>query len=62
MHVDLVEEQPQLTAGIIVVVIVRQVNSFLLDSPQETLGVAILPRFAYLGHADWSVSILKNRV
>jgi len=43
VHVDLIEEATQLTVGISIVHIVRQVNFFFLDGADETFGVAILP-------------------
>jgi hypothetical protein len=59
VHIDLTEEPTQLTAGDIVVLDIRQVNLSLLDSPQKTLGVAILPRFTHLGHADLHFGVLE---
>ena len=57
MHVDIVQEAPDLTVGVMVVPVLGQVNCLLLDGSDEPLGIAVLPGLADLAilTSTWAV-------
>jgi len=59
VDVDLIEKSSQLTASIIVTLIVRQVNFLFFAASDKALGIAVLPGGTRLGHADLSVNLLQ---
>jgi hypothetical protein len=61
-HIDIIQEAPNLAIGIMIVEILRQVNSPFLDRADETLGAPVLPGLALIGDADLDLSILKDPV
>ena len=60
VEVRVIQEMPDLLMGVMIVDILGKVNFLFLDCPNETLGAAVLPGFALVGHADLDPSILKG--
>ena len=60
VHVHVIQEAANLVIGIMIVEILGQVNLLFLDRADETLGVAILPGFALVGHADLDLGVVKD--
>jgi len=60
VHVHIIQETADLMVGIMIVKILGQVNFFFLDRPHQTLGVAVLPGLASIGHADLNLGILQD--
>ena len=52
VHVDILDELPDVLVDIMVVTILGQVNFLLFDGAHQSLGIAILGRLADLSHAD----------
>ena len=52
VHVDILDELPDVLVDIMGVTILGQVNFLLFDGAHQSLGIAILGRLADLSHAD----------
>lgn len=59
MHHDAMLEPAQLLDAIIIVILLRQVNSLLFGGQDAPLGVALLPSLAAAGHAECSIDGLE---
>ncbi len=62
VDIDLIEKSSRLTASVIVIVIVKQVNLLFLDGADKALRVAALrvPGSTRLGHANASADLLEH--
>ena len=60
VHIDLIQEATELMIGVIVVLILRQVNFLFFDSADQPLGVAVLPGLTNVGHANLDVVVSQQ--
>jgi tetratricopeptide (TPR) repeat protein len=60
VHVHVIQEAADLAICLMIVQVLGQVNLLFLDRPDETLGVAVLPGFALVSHADLDLGVLKD--
>lgn len=59
VDIRVIQEAPDLLVCVVIVEVFRQVHLLFLDRADETLGVAVLPGRALVGHADSNPSIVQ---
>jgi uncharacterized repeat protein (TIGR01451 family) len=62
VSIDSIQEPPQLAVGIMIVLILRQVNFILFDRADEPLGITVLPGCSDLSHTDPHLGFLEEVV